>query len=163
MNDRNAELSAKPDLSGAFIWPVRVYWEDTDAGGIVYYANYLKFMERARTEWLRSVGIEQELLHEREQAMFVVVRVEADYRQPARYGDALHVTCDIEKQTRASLTFKQDVLRATSGDVLVSGSVRVACLDAVKFRPRPLPEAVLLHIGQIGRVAKFGEESADVR
>lgn len=144
-----ATRSSVPDTQAptAFLWPVRVYWEDTDAGGIVYYANYLKFMERARTEWLRSVGVEQEQLHEREQAMFVVVRVEADYRQPARYGDALQVSCEIEKHSRASLTFKQDVVRVASGELLVSGSVRVACLDAIKFRPRPMPEAVLLQIG----------------
>ena len=75
-------------------WPVRIYWEDTDAGGIVYYANYLKFMERARTEWLRAAGIEQLPLKEQHGLMFVVVDLEAHYRKPARYGDELQVTCE---------------------------------------------------------------------
>ena len=75
-----------------FVWPVRVYWEDTDAGGIVYYANYLKFMERARTEWLRAIGVDQVRLKEEHGLMFVVVDVEAHYRKPARYGDLLQVT-----------------------------------------------------------------------
>lgn len=135
-----------------FTWPVRVYWEDTDAGGIVYYANYLKFMERARTEWLRSIGVEQAALLEREQMMFVVVRVEADYRQPARYGDQLEVSCEIAESSRASFTFKQDIVRgAPEGELLVSGRVRIACLDAVKFRPRPLPGIVLQEIAVGGK------------
>ena len=142
-----------------FSWPVRVYWEDTDAGGIVYYANYLKYMERARTEWLRSRGIEQTDLKDREGAMFVVVRAEADFRMPARYGDLLQVTCEVSGSTRASLTFRQDVVRpgadtsAGTGaeELLVTGSVRIACLDASRFRPRPLPEMVLQVIGVGGK------------
>jgi len=136
-----------------FSWPVRVYWEDTDAGGIVYYANYLKFMERARTEWLRARGVEQVDLKDRENVMFVVVRAEADFRMPARYGDLLQVTCEVSGSTRASLTFRQDVVRTVDDaeELLVTGSVRIACLDALKFRPRRLPEMVLQEIGVGGK------------
>lgn len=123
-----------------FSWPVRVYWEDTDAGGIVYYANYLRFMERARTEWLRAYGVEQMELKEEHGLMFVVIDVAAHYRKPARYGDILQVTCAVEEITRASLTFKQEIFRGN--ELLLDGEVRVACLDAVKYRPRALPDAV---------------------
>lgn len=130
--------------AGIFSWPVRIYWEDTDAGGIVYYANYLKYMERARSEWLRALGVEQLLLKTHDGAMFVVIRAEADFRKPARYGDLLHVTCAVSEATRASLTFMQDVVRADpDGEVLVAGRVRVACLDTLKLRPRALPAGVL--------------------
>ena len=128
-----------------FSWPVRVYWEDTDAGGIVYYANYLKFMERARSEWLRAQGIEQGPLQREQGIIFVVVSAETFFLRPARYGELLQVTCEVEKQTKASLTFKQEVIRAenAASEVLVTGRVRVACLDAEKFRPRALPDNLL--------------------
>lgn len=123
-----------------FVWPVRVYWEDTDAGGIVYYANYMKFMERARTEWLRALGIDQVRLKEEHGLMFVVVDVEAHYRKPARYDDQLQVTCKVRETTRASITLDQEVYRAAvGGDLLLDGRVRAACLDAQTYRPRPLP------------------------
>jgi acyl-CoA thioester hydrolase len=123
-----------------FVWPVRVYWEDTDAGGIVYYANYMKFMERARTEWLRAIGIDQARLKEEHGLMFVVVDVEAHYRKPARYNDQLQVTCRVRETTRASITLDQEVYRETvGGELLLDGRVRAACLDALKYRPRPLP------------------------
>jgi acyl-CoA thioester hydrolase len=123
-----------------FVWPVRVYWEDTDAGGIVYYANYMKFMERARTEWLRALGIDQVRLKEQHGLMFVVVDVEAHYRKPARYDDQLQVTCKVRETTRASITLDQEVYRAAvGGDLLLDGRVRAACLDAQTYRPRPLP------------------------
>ena len=141
-----------------FVWPVRVYWEDTDAGGIVYYANYMKFMERARTEWLRAIGIDQVRLKEEHGLIFVVIDVEAHYRKPARYGDLLQVTCKVSETTRASLTLDQEVYRAAAaqgcanaagagcagaavgGELLLDGRVRAACLDALKYRPRPLPQ-----------------------
>ena len=129
-----------------FSWPVRIYWEDTDAGGIVYYANYLKFMERARTEWLRAAGIEQLPLKEQHGLMFVVVDLEAHYRRPARYGDELQVTCEIAERTRASLTFQQQIYRgdpAGEGELLIEGKVRVACLDAVNLKPKALPKDLL--------------------
>ncbi len=124
-----------------FVWPVRVYWEDTDAGGIVYYANYLKFMERARTEWLRAIGVDQVQLKDAHGLMFVVVDVEAHYRKPARYGDQLQVTCKVSETTRASITLYQEVYRETvDGERLLDGRVRAACLDAQSYRPRPLPQ-----------------------
>ena len=132
----------------SFTWPVRIYWEDTDAGGIVYYANYLKFMERARSEWLRSVGVEQDILHREQGLMFVVVDAETHFLKPARYGELLQVSCDVVKARRASLAFRQNIVRGAAGNagadqVLVTGTVRVACLDAQKFRPRALPDEVL--------------------
>lgn len=132
------------EASTPFVWPVRIYWEDTDAGGIVYYANYLKFMERARTEWLRAAGIEQLPLKEQYGLMFVVVDIEARYRQPARYGDELLVTCAVVERRRASLTFEQQVYRGgLQGELLVAGKVRVACLDAVNLAPTALPKELM--------------------
>ncbi|HEY8537698.1 MAG TPA: tol-pal system-associated acyl-CoA thioesterase [Steroidobacteraceae bacterium] len=127
----------------SFVHPVRVYHEDTDSGGIVYYANYLKFMERARTEWLRSLGIEQEVLKAEQGLMFVVVHADVSFRKPARYGDSLQVTCTVEERSRASMTFRQHVLRNGTGELLVEGLVRIACLDAAKLKPRGLPELLL--------------------
>ena len=133
-------------MTGLFSWPVRIYWEDTDAGGIVYYANYLKYMERARTEWLRAAGIEQLPLKEQHGLMFVVVDLEAHYRKPARYDDELLVTCEVAERTRASLTFRQQIYRATSdqdGELLIEGKVRVACLDALNLKPKALPKEIM--------------------
>jgi acyl-CoA thioester hydrolase len=130
--------------SALFSFPIRIYWEDTDAGGIVYYANYFKFLERARTEWLRSLGFEQETLKQEHGLLFVVVDVEAHFRRPARYGELLRATCEIAASTRASLTFKQEIYRdGVGGELLLDGRVRVACLDAEKFRPKPLPDRLL--------------------
>jgi acyl-CoA thioester hydrolase len=129
--------------SPPFSFSIRIYWEDTDAGGIVYYANYFKFMERARTEWLRSLGFEQETLRQEQNVLFVVVDVEAHFRRPARYGDLLQVTCEVAEATRASLRFKQEIYRQTSGELLLEGRVRIACLDAQKYRPKPLPDRLL--------------------
>lgn len=135
----------------SFSLPIRVYWEDTDAGGIVYYANYLKFMERARTEWLRSLGIEQGTLKEQLGLMFVVVDVEAHFRRPARYGELLQVTASVGESGRASLTFEQRIYRGPAqleAQLLLDGRVRVACLDAATLKPRALPQAVLQEIGK---------------
>ncbi len=137
-------MSAPP-----FAFPCRIYWEDTDAGGIVYYANYFKFMERARTEWLRALGIEQEQFREEHQRLFVVVHAEAHFRRPARYGELLHVTCEVAETARASLTFKQEIYRqGVGGELLLEGRVRVACLDAQTYRPRPLPDRLLEEKGE---------------
>jgi acyl-CoA thioester hydrolase len=137
----NVSSAAAPQEK-IFSWPVRIYWEDTDAGGIVYYANYLKYMERARTEWLRAAGIEQLPLKEQQGLMFVVVDLEAHYRKPARYGDELQVTCEIAERTRASLTFQQQIYRGpvANGELLIEGKVRVACLDANNLKPKALPK-----------------------
>ena len=131
-------------MTSPFCFPVRIYWEDTDAGGIVYYANYFKFLERARTEWLRSLGFEQEPLRLEQNLLFVVVDVEAHFRKPARYGDMLQVTCEVDEASRVSLTFKQEIYRqSVDRELLLEGRVRIACLDAVRYRPRPLPQGLL--------------------
>lgn len=130
-----------------FAWPARIYWEDTDAGGVVYYANYLKYLERARTEWLRSIGVEQGELLREHGLLFAIVHVEADYRRPARYGDLLQVTCRVAEHTRTSVTFAQDIHRdRTDGELLLNGSVRTVCLEGATFRPRPLPAFLLKEI-----------------
>jgi len=133
-----------------FRWPIRIYWEDTDAGGIVYYANYLKFMERARSEWLRAIGIEQLPLQRELGLMFVVVEAQTQFRKPARYGDLLQVSCAVAESGRASLTFKQEIVRDGAGDVLVTGHVRVACLDTLRLRPQPLPEILMRELSIAG-------------
>lgn len=125
----------------SFSWPVRVYFEDTDSGGVVYYANYLKFFERARTEWLRSLDVGQQTLIETSQVMFVVAGVEVDYLVPARLDDDLKITVVIERLGRASLEFVQQVWRGA--DLLVTGRVKVACVDSKTLRPQPFPKEVL--------------------
>lgn len=123
-----------------FLWPVRVYYEDTDGAGVVYYANYLRFMERARTEWLRHLGFEQDELAASDNVLFAVRRAEVDYLRPARFNDALEVRSAIAERGRASLTFHQQITKpGKEGELLCSGRIRVACVDATSFRPRPLP------------------------
>lgn len=128
-------------LSDAFVWPVRVYWEDTDAGGVVYYANYLKFLERARSEWLRTLGIGQSDLAARDRVVFVVRHVTADYLRPARYDDLLEVLCRVDELGGASLTLAQEV---RLGDkVLLTARVRIACVEMTGFRPAKIPPHVM--------------------
>ena len=124
---------------------VRVYYEDTDSGGIVYYANYLKYMERARTEFLRDRGFEQQELLEKQRRMFVVGSVRLDYHKPAKLDDLLQVRSRIEKTGRASLIFSQRILNQ-NGQALCSGKVKIACLDADSFRPVGLPTALQMGI-----------------
>ena len=124
-----------------FVWPVRVYYEDTDAGGVVYYANYLRFLERARTEWLRSLGFVQDALMREPGVLFAVRRAEVDYLQPARLDDALAVHARIAEQRRASLVFEHEIRRGP--EVLCRGVVKVACLDAKSLRPAPIPSAIV--------------------
>lgn len=126
-----------------FTWPVRVYYEDTDSGGVVYYANYLKFMERARTERLRTLGFEQDSLRTEQGILFTVHSLQVDFHQPARFNDALEVTAAVSEQRRASLTFDQQVRRRDEASVLCSGKIRVACVDATSFRPSPIPGFIL--------------------
>jgi acyl-CoA thioester hydrolase len=115
----------------------RVYWEDTDAGGVVYYANYLKFMERCRTEWLRALGIDQLRLRAERGLQFAVVNVSVDYLRPAILNDEVTVTAELERLTGATITFKQGILR---GEVrLTNGTARVACLDSGTLKPRAIP------------------------
>ncbi|MFZ9872176.1 MAG: tol-pal system-associated acyl-CoA thioesterase [Steroidobacteraceae bacterium] len=120
-------------------WPVRVYWEDTDAGGVVYYANYLKFMERARTEWLRTLGVSQSSLERERGVLFMVLHVEVDYRAPARLDDELIVSCRAAPEGRTSAIFEQAIHRV-DGELLIEGRVRVVCVDAKSLRPRRMSE-----------------------
>ena len=123
-----------------FTWRARVYWEDTDGGGVVYYANYLKFMERARTEWLRSLGHSQSELADQYGYVFAVAEVKVNYRKPARLDDELLITCVPVPEGRVSMRFEQTISR---GDVvLTEGEVRIACVDAKTFRPRSLPDFI---------------------
>jgi acyl-CoA thioester hydrolase len=134
-----------------FAWPARVYWEDTDGGGIVYYANYLRFLERARTEWLRSLGHSQERLLREAGIVFTVVSLTIGYRAPARLDDELRITCEPRSDGAASLEFAQRIYRdpgapaagTEGGQLLTEASVRVACVDARTLRPRRLPEFLL--------------------
>ena len=127
---------------------VRVYYEDTDAGGIVYYANYLKFMERARTEWLRSLGFEQDTLMEQSVA-FVVKRVEMHNYAPARFNELLSIDSQVVELKGASMTFKQDIINAQDQKHLVTVQAKIACVDLASMRPRRIPEAML---GEFSRV-----------
>lgn len=139
-----AEIAQREFANSEFVWPVRVYWEDTDAGGVVFYANYLKFMERARTEWLRALGIEQTPLKEQQGILMVVAHVDVSYRRPARYGDLLQVTSSVTEVGKVSLTFEQRVYReAVGGELLIDGKVKVGCIDATSFKPKALPQVIV--------------------
>jgi acyl-CoA thioester hydrolase len=132
----------------AFSFPARVYWEDTDGGGIVYYANYLRYLERSRTEWLRARGHSQRELARDAGILFTVVSIRVDYRAPARLDDELQITCEPQPEGPASLRFVQRIYRAgaalaRSHNLLVEANVRVACLDARTLRPKRLPEFLL--------------------
>jgi acyl-CoA thioester hydrolase len=131
--------------SSDFHWAVRVYYEDTDAGGVVFYANYLKFFERARTEWLRASGVGQQQLSDMHQAMFVVKSTAVDYHQPAKLDDELKLTVKVEKLGRASVQFLQEAWRMNAADpqLLATGRIKVGCVDSRTFKPRPIPEHVL--------------------
>jgi len=154
-----------------FSWPLRVYWEDTDAGGIVFYANYLKFFERARTEWLRSLGIGQQALRETTGGLFVVIETSLKYHRPARLDDELLVTACLLESGRASMTIEQRVLKiestpglsaagpsqgaraplggsevreATSvGAILCEGTIRIGWVNAASMKPTRIPSTVL--------------------
>ena len=128
-------------MSDAFRWPVRVYWEDTDAGGIVFYANYLKFFERARTEWLRSLGIAQGRLKEQGGGMFVVSETSVRYLAPARLDDELLVTAQLEASGRASLIIEQQARRGDT--LLAAGTIRIGWVDAATLRPGRIPDTIL--------------------
>ncbi len=125
---------------------MRVYFEDTDAGGIVFYANYLKFFERARTEWLRSGGIAQSTLAETFNIAFVVMRTSLDYHCPAKLDNELKLTVTVERQGRASVDFLQqawrDEVAGTAPTLVATGRIKVACVDRHDLRPRPLPDSV---------------------
>ena len=130
--------------SAVFRHRVRVYWEDTEAGGVVFYANYLRFFERARTEWLRDLGFGQQRLKEEAGAMFVVTDTSVRYLRPARLDDELDVTVLVREPGRVALTILQ---QAWHGDVLLAeGSIRIGCVDAGTFKPRRIPSEILERI-----------------
>jgi acyl-CoA thioester hydrolase len=129
-----------------FVWPIRVYYEDTDSGGVVYYANYLKFMERARTEWLRARGFEQDALLRDRRLLFAVRRLEVDYHRPARFNDRLEVVSQIALAGRASLTFAQTIRRFGSTEALCGARVKVACINAESFQACRMPQDLMREI-----------------
>jgi acyl-CoA thioester hydrolase len=127
-----------------FTWPARVYWEDTDGGAIVYYANYLRYLERARTEWLRAHGHSQAVLAQEPGILFTVVSLEVEYRYPARLDDELEISCRPQAEGGASLRFLQSIRRLRPEPrALLEAQVRVACLDATTLRPRRLPQFLM--------------------
>ena len=126
---RSSSIPHSPLSNPIFTWPVRVYWEDTDAGGVVYHASYLRFLERARTEWLRSIGIGQSQVRDRDNVVFVLRDLSITFVRPARLDDELRVTIESVERRSASMTFSQCILRPAD-DVLVRAQVRVACVSA---------------------------------
>jgi acyl-CoA thioester hydrolase len=129
-----------------FVFPVRVYYEDTDAGGVVYYANYLRFMERARTEWLRALGFEQDELAARDRVIFAVRSAAIEFMKPARFNERLETSVEIGKRGHASIIFVQEVRR--DEEVLCRGEIRVACLAVDGFAPCALPAALVRRLDQ---------------
>ena len=130
-----------------FSWNIRVYYEDTDAGGIVFYANYLKFFERARTEWLRAAGVSQQILSETHGVMFVVKSTAVDYHSPAKLDDELNVTVVVRRLGRASVQFVQEAWRidktgSTEPVLLASGEIKVGCVGVTSLRPSAIPDEV---------------------
>jgi acyl-CoA thioester hydrolase len=133
-------------MSG-FEWQVRVYYEDTDRGGVVYYANYLRFMERARTEWMRALGFEQDRLIEEQGLIFAVRSARIEYLRTAHFNDLLSVGAAIVDRGRASLTFSQEIRRCQDdGGPVCTGEIKIACLDAGSLRPRAIPEFIMKEI-----------------
>ena len=135
-----------------FQWAVRVYWEDTDGGGVVYYANYLRFLERARTEWLRAHGFSQQALAQDPGVIFPVVRANIQYRRPARLDDELLVSCDARARGATAIRFLQRIVRrdgaaASEPQLLADAEVQVACVDAASFRPTRLPPFLMSALG----------------
>ncbi|WP_298608780.1 tol-pal system-associated acyl-CoA thioesterase [uncultured Thiothrix sp.] len=135
-----------PENLHGFTLPVRVYYEDTDAGRVVYHSNYINFMERARTEWLRSLGYEQDTLIHEQGIVFVVRSLQVDYLKPALFNDLLQVEAAIHELGRTSVHFRQNIWRENkrenTREHLIAGIVRVVCVDAESFRPKPIPAEI---------------------
>ncbi len=130
--------SGQDKTERAYACTMRIYWEDTDAGGVVYYGNYLKYLERCRTEWLRSLGIDQQRLRAERQLQFAVTSLTIEYMRPAVLDDEIIVTAELQRLTGATISFKQTVMR---GDLqLIDASTRVACLDSGTLKPRAIPK-----------------------
>ncbi len=129
-------------------WPIRIYYEDTDAAGLVFYASYLRFLERGRSEWLRARGYELDQLREQDGVLLTARRVNLDYLAPARFNDLLTVRSHLTHLGGASMTFAQDVRRDADGVICCRGVINIACVDAVSLRPRRLPEMLTATLSQ---------------
>jgi acyl-CoA thioester hydrolase len=127
-------MGSAPSFAASF----NIYWEDTDAGGVVYYANYLKFLERARTDWLRALGVDQQQLRVERSLQFVVVNITVDFLRPALLHDEILVTATLERLGGATIHFEQMIERGD--ERLIDATVRVACLDSGTLKPRPIPK-----------------------
>jgi len=127
-----------------FVWPIRVYYEDTDSGGVVYHSQYVNFMERARTEWLRALGVEQSILRQEQGLLFAVHSMQINYRRPAVFNDLLQVISRLQKRSGASIVFEQSIYRGE--ELLCDALVRVASLNAETFRPKPIPNFILTEL-----------------
>ena len=123
-----------------FSLPIRIYFEDTDSGGVVYHSNYLKFMERARTEWLSALGIDQRHLKQDNHIMFVVHRIDIQYKLPARFNDNLIVKSELKDIGSSKIEFRQMIYR--ENEMLIDASVDVACIDSEKFKPVRIPHTI---------------------
>ncbi|MCC5811090.1 MAG: tol-pal system-associated acyl-CoA thioesterase [Ectothiorhodospiraceae bacterium] len=130
----------------AFVWPVRVYYEDTDSGGMVYHANHLRFFERARTEWLRTLGVEQDRMRWELGLVFVVHSLNVRYLKPAAFNSMLHVVTRVARHRAASLTFDQQIQSEDGATTYCEATVTVACIDAERQTPRPIPKALIAEI-----------------
>ena len=132
-------------MTQGFVFPIRIYWEDTDAGGIVFYANYLKFFERARTEWLRSLGIQQQALKAQTGGMFVVSETQIKYFSPARLDDLLEVTARTAEAGRASMVLAQQAWLTVDGErqLLAEGTIRIGWVDSQTLKPGRIPASIL--------------------
>lgn len=132
-----------------FSWPVRVYYEDTDAGSVVYYANYLKYLERARTEFLRKLGIEQDKLAQDEKIIFAVRGVSIEYLKPAFFNELLTVNAKISDLRKTNVTFQQAVVNQDN-DTLCRAVVKIACINSITLKPAPIPDFILKELGYDG-------------
>ncbi len=135
-------------IENEFIWPVRVYYEDTDAAGVVFYANYLNFMERARTEWLRKIGFEQDKLKQEKNLLFAVRNVTIDYLKPAYFNELLSVKSKLIDQRPASLVFNQSIFN-DNNIKLCAAEIKIACLNSINMKPEPIPETILTEFDHV--------------
>ncbi len=135
-------------IENEFIWPVRVYYEDTDAAGVVFYANYLNFMERARTEWLRKIGFEQDKLKQEKNLLFAVRNVTIDYLKPAYFNELLSVKSKLIDQRPASLVFNQSIFNDNNVKLCVA-EIKIACLNSINMKPKPIPKTILTELDHV--------------
>jgi acyl-CoA thioester hydrolase len=149
---RTDRLQSRSDPAAApdFVLTLRVYYEDTDASGVVYHANYLRYFERARTEWLRSLGFDQERLRAEQGVAFTIASLSVRYHLPARLDDELLVSLVLASHGRASMEFEQQIRQARNPEILLaSASVRAGCVDMATFRPRVIPPAILKEMDDV--------------